>query len=161
MILKNGYNLREGGHKNSFFTKKAKDTIRKGHVKRKVYCFETNEIFDSIKEAEIKYNCSSYISRACRGKNNIVKGLRWCYLEDKDKPELHIIPENNRIKVYCLEENRVYRSLAEAAKNHGCNYKTISNICERNKQKQQFIDSIDNCHFCFLDDKELLLKSLQ
>lgn len=49
---------------------------------KKVICVETNEIFNSIKEAAIKNNVSkSAICMACKGKRNIAAGYHWRYYD--------------------------------------------------------------------------------
>ena len=52
--------------------------------KRKIRCITTNEIFDSINEACIKYNLkNTHISGICRGKRKQTKGLRFEYLKEE------------------------------------------------------------------------------
>ena len=46
---------------------------------KKVRCIETNEIFDSMKEAQIKYK-TNHIHDVCKGKRNLAGGYRWEYV---------------------------------------------------------------------------------
>lgn len=153
-----GYNTKEGGS-NGKFSKEGLINLRKSHIRRKVYCIETKEIFNSIKEAEEKYNCKSYISRACRGKNNIVKGLHWCYLEDKNKPELHILPRGHKKRVYCLEEDKIYDSREECGKVFNITGSAVRNVCNKNKKCGSLIYKCKGFHLCYLKDKEELVSS--
>lgn len=51
--------------------------------KRKVLCIETQEIFNSIREAALNKNVNeSNISSCCRTQTKTTKGLHWRYLED-------------------------------------------------------------------------------
>lgn len=50
-------------------------------IKRKVHNVETDEIFESIKEAAEKYNIvATHISRVCRGKRKTTGGYHWEYI---------------------------------------------------------------------------------
>lgn len=49
---------------------------------RAVICVETGEIFDTMKEAGVKYNCSSsLICSVCRNNKKAAKGFHWQYYE--------------------------------------------------------------------------------
>lgn len=55
--------------------------LKKSHFKTKVMCIETNEIFNSIREAEKIYNIKgTHISRVCRGKRKTTGGYHWKYI---------------------------------------------------------------------------------
>ena len=50
--------------------------------RKRVLNIDTNEVFDSVKEAAEKYQCTSgNISQCCSGKSKTAKGYRWKYLE--------------------------------------------------------------------------------
>lgn len=63
-------------------TEEWKIHISEGSIcKRKVKNIETNEIFDSIKEAAEKYNIkATHITRVCRGKRKKTGGFHWEYI---------------------------------------------------------------------------------
>ena len=46
---------------------------------KKVKCIETNEIFDSMKEAQNKYK-TTHIHDVCKGKRNTTSGYHWEYV---------------------------------------------------------------------------------
>lgn len=49
--------------------------------KRKCICVETNEIFQSIRDAEIKYNLNnSHITACCKGNRKTHGGFHWQYV---------------------------------------------------------------------------------
>lgn len=53
-------------------------------LSKKVICIETNEVFESIKEAAktINYNC--HISDCCKGKRKTAGGYHWAYYEEQE-----------------------------------------------------------------------------
>lgn len=51
-------------------------------IQRKVLNVETGEIFNSVKEAALKYNLkSTHITRVCRGKRKHTGGFEWKYTD--------------------------------------------------------------------------------
>ena len=59
-----------------------KEKIIKSH-QRKVINLDTNEIFDSVKEAAIYYNLKdTHITRVCRGGRKTTGGYRWSYYSE-------------------------------------------------------------------------------
>lgn len=84
------------GEQNPFYGKKhteeSKKKMSEGAKKRKVVCITTGEIFDSLKEAEIKYKGN--VGKACKGKQKFAgihpetkEKLQWMYYEDYFKKE--------------------------------------------------------------------------
>lgn len=62
--------------------KECSDRLKSSHYKVKVICIETNEIFDSIKEASNKYNLiPTHITRVCKGLRKTTGGFHWKYVE--------------------------------------------------------------------------------
>ena len=56
--------------------------IRKSHFKKSVRCIETNEVFNTIKEAAEKYKIkATHITRVCKGKRNMTGGYHWEYVD--------------------------------------------------------------------------------
>lgn len=63
-------------------TDEQKEKLKDSHFKAKVKCIETNEIFDSIKQASEKYNIiATHITRVCKHKRNTTGGFHWEYVE--------------------------------------------------------------------------------
>lgn len=70
--------------------KKMGDTLRKkyknneinfNHIEKKVRCLDTNEVFNSIKEAGEKTGtCYQNISQVCNGRRKTANGLRWEFI---------------------------------------------------------------------------------
>ena len=57
--------------------------IRNSHYTCRVLCIETNEIFNSIKEASDKYGLkATHITRVCRGKRKKTGGYHWKYIDN-------------------------------------------------------------------------------
>lgn len=113
---------------------------------RKVICINTQEIFDTIKEAEDKYKYaganSQNIGKCCNelrnysGKLPNGEELQWAYYE-KGKIytyiPLKLPPSNNMkpVKQYDLDGNYIttYKSAREAERETGIGYKMISRVC--------------------------------
>ena len=56
------------------------DKIRTSN--KRVICIETNEVFDSIREANVKYGFNiSNICAVCKGKQKTAYGYHWRYAE--------------------------------------------------------------------------------
>jgi group I intron endonuclease len=90
----NGDKIR--GEKNWFYgkthTEETKKKIseskigNKNPVAKKVICINTSDIFETIKEASLKYNLdSSSITKCCKGKIKSCGGYKWMYKEDYDQ----------------------------------------------------------------------------
>lgn len=64
-------------------TDEQKKNLKESHFKKKVICIETNEIFNSIKEASEKYNIkATHITRVCKGKRKTTGGFHWKYIDN-------------------------------------------------------------------------------
>lgn len=86
------------GEKHHYYGKKRdEETVRvvaEKH-KKKVICLNTLEVFDSVKEAQERYNISNGVSKCCRGQGYKTVGkhpitgerLKWMYYEDYLKGE--------------------------------------------------------------------------
>lgn len=101
-----GYNVDFGGIRGNVLSDKHKDNIRKAlkdkpksethkqklsishignhsAIRKKVLCKETNEIYESMNEAERQTGISAKnISNVCLGKRNIAGGFHWEYVQD-------------------------------------------------------------------------------
>lgn len=56
-------------------------TSRKKNCK-KVINLNTNEIFNSIGEAQLKYNLKNGIANVCKGKKKTAAGQKWMFYEE-------------------------------------------------------------------------------
>lgn len=117
------------------------------NYKHKVICLTTNEIFNSIAEANQHYNTRN-VGECCRGnkksagKLNDGTPLLWMYLSDYENMSEQQINEYishcerkrppNIKKVICITTGVIFDSIAEAEQKY--NAKTISNCCS-NKRK--------------------------
>lgn len=63
-------------------TDEQKQKLKESHHKVKVLNIDTNEMFDSIKDASEKYNIiATNITRVCKGKIKTTGGFHWKYAE--------------------------------------------------------------------------------
>ena len=133
---KYGYNVAEGGLSN--ITENTKIKMRKNHANvkgiknpraRKVICIETNQVFDTLKEAAKFYNTDpSNISNCCTGKHKTCIGLHFKYydngkpLKNRKKKPVHSIKSNNtsgyRGVSYSRRDNKWIAQLRHNYKNH-------------------------------------------
>ena len=139
--FKNGYNSTEGGDS------VAPDIIQK----RKVICYETQEIFDSTVEAGEKYQIEhSNISRACKTRV-AAKGKHFLYLEDWDTNWKPFDKRTNISKtkmVICEETQQIFSSVREASRVINITASLISRCC--NGQ----LKSTHGYHFNFIKKEE-------
>lgn len=98
---------------------------------REVMCVETGEIVDSYKVLMKRWKKSSSTTRSIIFKNDPdPKGHHWKYLGDRKKVNKDKVKTNSML-VKCIETGKIYRTLAEAGKDTGCNPKTISSVCKK------------------------------
>jgi hypothetical protein len=104
--INNGYNQSKGGFGGGFaHTQESKEKLRQAHLgrphspehreksrkqlelnrlarQRKVYCIETGEIFNSVKEAATAYDLhTGHITECCKDKRKTSGRLHWKYWE--------------------------------------------------------------------------------
>ena len=110
--------------------------------KRKVICINTLEIFDSIRDAAKKYQCSeANISKCCTGERNYCGKLedgtkiQWSYYEENKEYNLN---ENIKdkwtqrfIEQYTsnMELVALYKSMKDASNKTGISRQCISRVC--------------------------------
>lgn len=52
---------------------------------KKVYCFDLDKIYNSVKEASCSLNIDrTSINKCCNNSRKTAGGMLWCYLEDKN-----------------------------------------------------------------------------
>lgn len=101
---------------------------------RKVICITTNEIFNSISDAQKKYKCDN-ISACCQGKRNFAgilpdgTRLMWKYYNEEQKLNDGFAKEVLQLNTKLEVINR-YNSLREAEKITNINRKCISRCCK-------------------------------
>jgi len=117
---------------------------------QKIICLTTDEIFDSIRDAQIKYNIE-HITNACQGKNRYAgkhpetsEKMVWMYYEEyilKTEKEIETIINkagfnyrNVTNKVKCLTTNEIFNSTLDASDKYKISQSGIYKCCT-NKQK--------------------------
>ncbi len=123
-------------------TQETKDKISqsKNDEKVSVLCIETQIIYQSLADAEKATGIDkSTICKCCQGINLSAGGFTWRYA-DKDKYELFKSTIENRKNkaqkaVICLDTNKVYSSVTEAAQDTNSDASNIAKVC-RGKYKQ-------------------------
>lgn len=125
--------------------------------RKKVICLNTEEVFDSVKEAESKYNISG-ICGCCKGKNGFCgknkdgELLQWQYYSEylinkkKLMPKIELRKSKRRKKVICIETGEIFNSLTIAAKEKNIHIKSIGFCCNK-KQKMA-----GEYHWMYYDD---------
>ena len=103
------------------------DCINKGrNYTRKVYCYDTDTVYKSCDEAGKAIGADkSAITMCCRGQIKTVKGMIFCYLEDRkhiSKKEMRLIKAESSNKLPVLAKNihtgeqKIFDSRREASK---------------------------------------------
>ena len=128
--INNGYNIDLGGTttnhsletinkiKNSMYghyhTEETKQKIseNKEKFKKPVICYETKEEYESIQNAFEKTGIDkTSISRVCSGKAITAGGYHWYFKEG-----MPVFIESKKVSpVYCITNNKAYKTLKEAA----------------------------------------------
>ena len=122
-------------------TEDGKRKIKESQIpfQKKVVCYETRLVFDSIAEAA-KYcsvNSSNIIS-ACNGfPKQKSGGFHWYRLEDYPIDYQCEIPPNTKKPraVVCVNTGVLYSSISQAAKETGTDARHISRCCKEKKRK--------------------------
>ena len=120
------------------YLEKGAISINNGRINKighKVYCVELDKSFNTLTEASEYVGCAyTGISACCSKKRGTCGGYHWIYLEDYNKNEIPNTTSNYRKKVYCLELNKTYNSLAEASRDTGDSKSAICNCCKGKKE---------------------------
>ena len=132
----------------------SKQFIESNPNSRRVYCLETDKEYISGEAAarELKITCSGKnITRCCRKETKSVEGYHFCFAEKKETFDWVEVKTNKKKKaIYCLENNTVYESAAEAARQLFGNSQNGGII--RNCQGKQ--KSCKGYHFSYFNVKE-------
>ena len=106
--------------------------------RKKVYCIESGENFESLKMAAECYGIGSgEISSVCHRKRNTAGGLHRMFLEDwlsvdnEISSNLLSKPPHRRKCVRCVETGEIFLSIREAAGKYGVDHKNIGRACQK------------------------------
>lgn len=111
---------------------------------KKVVCINTEDILDSVRDAETKYGVDkSLISKVCNGIRKTAGKLDgnpigWAFLEDwekLDEAERQRMKNNlmsESSKVICLNTGEIFSSIQRASKKYNISRMVISNCCKYN-----------------------------
>ena len=111
---------------------------------KKVRCIETNDVFDSIKDAE-RWCDSTKVSECCRKLRKHAghhpetgQILSWVYANEEDEVTIHchelIKNQNKNLKGYskkvlCIETGEIFDSESQACNYYKCAKGTIGRVC--------------------------------
>lgn len=134
IILEECDNEKEALNRESYYIQKY-DSINNGYNilshgiesankinQKPVYCLTTKILYPSITQAAYENDTdASRIIENCKGKNGGTKGLQWAYWDVENNTYIPPIPferkiPKNAIKIYCIELDTYYPSIAEAAR---------------------------------------------
>jgi hypothetical protein len=139
-------------------TENHKEKISKTRIERygvKIICLQTNEIFNSLKEASLKINISYQSIRQSIIRGGKCKGLNYYYLDNdlsveqkeilintnlrnnkkKNKPNYkELCRQKTGTKIYCIEIDKVFMSISEASEYFNVSVTTIRNYIRLNKK---------------------------
>lgn len=96
---------------------------------RQLCCIETNEIFDSITQAEKKYNCKN-ILKCCKNWRFTSGGYHWCFLEDRQNYQhINQVERSHRNglakRVIRLDDGKIFPTASAAARSINRNVSTL------------------------------------
>lgn len=116
---------------------------------KSIICIETNEIFNSIKDACKKYNLSHFaIKSCCLGKHHTYNNKHWLYLEDYKKLSTSDIENLKHKQIICVETKEIFSSFSEISKKYKLTKSCISDCCNH---KQIYCDKK---HWLYLNEYE-------
>ncbi len=139
--IPNGYNLTDGGHapKGRYVSEHERNLRAEiNPYKRAVRCIDTGEIFPSVTAAGRHFNTNhSLISAVCRGKQITTAGHRFEYVDAPLSLEakLRQPQKPHTRKVYCVELNRIFETIIEAANFCKTNAAHITQVCRGQRKR--------------------------
>lgn len=109
-----------------------------------VICLETKNIYKNSKEAEKETGIlSSNILNCCHKKYKVIKGLHWVFydeyltLSEDEIKNILSTQGGHKTKCKCIENNKIYNSIAEAARDLQVNQSKISAVCRGERKQTQ------------------------
>ena len=145
--ITNGYNVDKGGnitchsqetiekirqsmygHQHTNETKEKIAKIKQAQSGMQVICLETNRIYPSFGAAMRDTGIDkSSISKACYNIVSSAGGYHWRLLVDKEDHNFKV--DKRKRKVRCITTNKIYNSVAEAAKETSSDMSNICKVC--------------------------------
>ena len=109
-----------------------KTTAKKQMIK--VINLDTNEVFESVKEIEKKYNFRrGGIINCCRGVTKTSNGYHWAYLDRENAVRKKRLKLKNQKKVMNTDTGEIYDSLCEAVEK--TKIVNIQAVCSGRREK--------------------------
>ena len=144
--IANGYNVEVGGNSHSHskiaieksrlarlgkkLSPQSCKNIKKSKIEtvgNKVFCVELNTVFPSMGEAmRITGIDKSSISRCCKGKQIVAGGYHWYYCQSDYSSSRK---DERKKSVICLNTNKEYESVADAARDTNSDPSNIIKVC--------------------------------
>ncbi len=122
-----------------------KTTAKKQMIK--VINLDTNEVFESVKEIEKKYNFRrGGIINCCRGVTKTSNGYHWAYLDRENAVRKKRLKLKNQKKVMNTDTGEIYDSLCEAVEK--TKIVNIQAVCSGRREKA------GGYHWKYLDDEK-------
>lgn len=145
--IKNGYNISPGGtttnHSQETKEKIRQSLIGKHHTEetkalisktkqeqsgKKVQCIETGIIYNSMGEAMKETGVDkSSIRKACKGEVITAGNFHWKFLDSNI--EIPQRKDKRKKAVICLNDNKIYQSVSEAARITNSDFSNIAKVC--------------------------------
>lgn len=124
-------------------------TIKEYFTGKPVYCFENKKHYPNAELAanELRLSANS-IRNCCKKIYHSAGKYHFCYANEIESYE--IIPNREGRNVFCIEQNRVYKSTDEAAKINKLSSGAIYNVCKKKKGCL----TCGGLHWCFEDEKD-------
>lgn len=110
----------------------------------KIMCVETQEEFNTIRDASRKYNIGeTNISRVCRGIGRTAGGYHWVYVDGQKS-----VSQNTRKKIICIETKQVYNWWKDVSLQLNVDGQVVAECC-KNKNPNR---TAYGYHWMYLED---------
>lgn len=110
----------------------------------KIMCVETQEEFNTIRDASRKYNIGeTNISRVCRGIGRTAGGYHWVYVDGQKS-----VSQNTRKKIICIETQQVYDWWKDVSLQLNVDGQVVAECC-KNKNPNR---TAYGYHWMYLED---------
>lgn len=159
-VVPNGYNIYSKGTRKTPHTENKEEIYKKissslkgkymncESTSRRVYCIEQQKWYLSVSEAERQNSISKgSIGKAASGRNCRAGGLTWSYTGKK--PEREDLIKKSRKPIYCIELNKTFPSIYEAAKEIYGKDQASKKKCKIQAALKRKNGSADGLHFVY------------